>query len=330
MCPHWSGLSSCLTAPPAAHCVNLPIGGKLRPGYLTAVQQRSDLVADGAAIRITKHDGEGHGWAMASRQPDARLNPYVIDYQGYRESAAAPMRRLQAPFAGVPMIVTFGPAIDIINGDAPESRASYRSFLAGLHDVHVFTEYLGEQRGFQVNFTLLGAYRFLRLTMSEIANRCLDLGDLIGAEAVRLSERMQQAPDWPARFDLMDRFLLSRIDEGRPMAPDVAWALRALERSHGARSIGALTRALGCSRKHLIQRFHAQVGLSPKAVSGILRFARAVDGIAGGDEQGWADLALSCGYSDQAHFSRDFRRYAGRTPTEFRASLLPPGGGVSG
>ena len=41
------------------------------------------------------------------------------------------MRRLQAPFAGIPMIVTFGPSIDIINGDRPAERGLYRSFLAG-------------------------------------------------------------------------------------------------------------------------------------------------------------------------------------------------------
>lgn len=288
----------------------------------------------GAAIHIARHDGEGQSWALASRLPDSRLRPYVTDYQGYREHAAMPMRRLQAPFAGIPMIITFGPSIDIINGDAPAARGRHRSFLAGLHDVHVFTEYRGAQRGFQVNFTLLGAYRFLARTMSDIANRCLDLGDLLGGEAELLAERLQEAPDWRARFDLMDCFLLERIGAGRAMAPDVAWALAALERSHGARSIGALSRALDCSRRHLIQRFHAQVGLSPKAVAGILRFGHAVDSIraaAGQDDgQGWAGLALACGYSDQAHFSRDFRRYSGRTPTEFRAALLPGGGGVAG
>ncbi|HWA47779.1 MAG TPA: AraC family transcriptional regulator [Dongiaceae bacterium] len=114
------------------------------------------------------------------------------------------------------------------------------------------------------------------------------------------------------------------------MSPDIAWALRALQESKGGRTIGALTRALGCSRRHLIQRFHAQVGLGPKAVAGILRFEHAVETIRSADEQSWADLAIACGYYDQAHFNRDFRRYSGRTPTEFRAALLPDGGGVAG
>jgi hypothetical protein len=126
----------------------------------------------------------------------------------------------------------------------------FRSFLAGVHDVHVFTEYEDEQVGFQVNFTLLGAYRFLNITMSDIANRCLDLGDLLGdAEAKRLADSLHDAADWPARFDLMDGFLLERLRRGRPMSPDVAWALKSLQASHGARSIGALSRDLACSRR---------------------------------------------------------------------------------
>jgi AraC-like DNA-binding protein len=287
-------------------------------------------MADGSGVSISRHDGEAQSWAMAARAPDPRLRSCVIDYVGYRESAREPMRRLQAHFAGIPMILTFGPDIDIINGDRPAARDTHRSFLAGLHDVHVFTEYRGDQRGFQVNFTLLGAYRLLNVTMSELANRCIDVGDLMGDETPRLIDRLHGAPDWPARFEIMDQFLLQRLSAGRATSPDIAWALKALQESRGSRSIGALTRELGCSRRHLIQRFHAQVGLSPKSVAGILRFEHAVQTIRDADEQSWADLAVACGYYDQAHFNRDFRRYSGRTPTEFRAALLPDGGGVAG
>lgn len=289
------------------------------------------MPADSSGVQIQVHRSDAYSWAMATRAPDPRLKPYVTGYTGYREQAAGPMRRLQPPFDGIPMIVTFGPSIDIINGDRPKQRRPFRSFLAGLHDAHVFTEYEGAQMGFQVNFTLLGAYRFLNITMSDIANRVLDLGDLLGdAEADRLADSLQDAGTWPARFDLMDRLLMRRLHGGRPMSPDVAWALKALQTSRGARSIGALSRDLSCSRKTLIQRFHAQVGLAPKAVAGILRFAHATQRIRAADEESWADLAVSCGYYDQAHFNRDFRRYSGRTPREFQAALLPGSGGIAG
>jgi AraC-like DNA-binding protein len=289
------------------------------------------MPADPSGVEVNLHRSDEHSWELMTRAPDPRLKLYVFDYWCYRERARTPMRRLQPPFAGIPLIVTFGPSIDIINGDRPTERGVFRSFLAGLHDVHVFTEYAGEQSGFQVNFTLLGAYRFLNITMSDVANCCVDLGDLLGdAEADRLADSLHDAGGWPARFDLMDGFLLERLRRGRPMSPDVAWALKSLQASQGARSIGALSRDLACSRKTLIQRFHVQVGLSPKAVASILRFAHAVERIRAADEESWADLAIACGYCDQAHFNRDFRRYSGRTPREFRASVLPDGGGIAG
>src|SRR5262249_60338582 len=137
-------------------------------------------------------------------------------------------------------------------------------------DGHGVTEYRGEQMGRQVNFTLLGAYRFLGITMSDIANRCVGLGDLLGdGEAHRLADRLCDAADWRRRFDLVDRFLLERLRLGRAMSPDVASALASLQVSHGARSIGALSRELSCSRKTLIQRFRAEVGLGPKAVANV-------------------------------------------------------------
>jgi AraC-like DNA-binding protein len=31
-----------------------------------------------------------------------------------------------------------------------------------------------------------------------------------------------------------------------------------------------------------------------------------------------ADVAMSCGFADQSHFSREFRAHFGRTPREYR------------
>ena len=36
-----------------------------------------------------------------------------------------------------------------------------------------------------------------------------------------------------------------------------------------------------------------------------------------------ADIALQCGFADQSHFSREFRRQFGRTPREYREYYRP-------
>ena len=93
-----------------------------------------------------------------------------------------------------------------------------------------------------------------------------------------------------------------------------AWSR--LQETSGRIRIGQLARELGCSRRLLETQFKDDVGLSPKTVARLVRFAsvrRHIDQ----DRHRWADIAHEHGYCDQAHLNRDFRDLAGTTPTEF-------------
>jgi AraC-like DNA-binding protein len=237
------------------------------------------------------------------------------------------LRRIEVPHDATVLILNFGPRLLI---EGPRGAARYRSFFAGLHEAHVTTETAGEQRGVQINLTPIGAYRLLGRPQSELANRVAGLDDLFGSAAERYVERLQEAPDWTARFALVDAFLLRRIAAAAPVLPEVAATWQRLRESGGNAVIGAIADDIGWSRKRLIERFRGQIGLTPKAAGRLLRFHRATALIARPDRPGWAEIAYRCGYYDQAHFIRDFRQFAGRTPTAYRRSLLPDSGGVAG
>ena len=89
--------------------------------------------------------------------------------------------------------------------------------------------------------------------------------------------------------------------------------------------IGDLTTALGCSRKHLVSQFRDQVGLPPKQVARVLRFESVVRALGDARPRSWTEVAMGAGYYDQAHLIRDFNEFAGCTPTEFVARMLPTG-----
>lgn len=76
--------------------------------------------------------------------------------------------------------------------------------------------------------------------------------------------------------------------------------------------------------------FRDQVGVPPKTLARIFRFERACARIRRAGNEGWGEIALACGYYDQAHFNRDFREFAATTPTEYMAARLPDGIGISG
>ncbi len=262
-------------------------------------------------------------WEAIRRGPDARLRGAVLSYTGYVEHAAAPMRRLEVPFAGIPLILSLGPSL-LVDG------VRHRSFVAGLGDTATLTEYAGEQRGIQVDLTPLGARRLLGLPMSELARRVVALEDVIGALAPRLVERLHDAAGWEARFALLDDVLLGRLAGARPVAPEIEHAWVRLKRADGAVAVATLAAEVGWSRRHLGARFQHDVGLPPKAVARILRFERVTRTLRAGCGGALADIAYACGYADQAHLNRDFRAFAGTTPTAFVARLLPGGAGVAG
>jgi AraC-like DNA-binding protein len=288
------------------------------------------LTADTGRTHIVRHRSARGRWEMAFGTPDARLGAHVQGpYVGYVEQAAGPMRRQQVPFAGVPLIISFGPTIGILDPRHPAPGQPYRSFVAGLYDHFVVTEYSGAQHGVEVIFTPIGAARFLGLPLGELVNRVIDLDDLLGPVVKRLAAQLAEAPGWSARFAILDRFILARLADARPVAPFVAWAWQQLAESDGARPIGALAAEIGCSRKHLIHGFREELGLPPKTVARILRFQRATDLIKRGKGVRWAEIALACGYYDQAHLIRDFREFADSTPREFLRRHLPDSGGVA-
>jgi AraC-like DNA-binding protein len=267
-------------------------------------------------------------WEVLTRAPHPALAAWVRRYQGYREWSARPFCRRVAPSGTVALIVSFGDPIRVLDG---ATRGTHVSFVAGLDERAALTEYTGHQHGVEVNLTPPGAYMLLGLPMHEVAGRCVALEDALGRDGRELPERLAAAGGWEARFALLDRLLAGRLAAARPASPDVVRAWTLLERSHGRVTVEALARELRCSRRHLAARFREQVGLPPKTVARVLRFERATALLCAGDGRpDWARVAAECGYFDQSHFNRDFKAFAGVTPTTYAAALLPGGLGVAG
>ena len=82
--------------------------------------------------------------------------------------------------------------------------------------------------------------------------------------------------------------------------------------------IEAAVQRSGLSHRHFVALFRRAVGLAPKAYSRVLRFQNALRAARSGKADSWAGIAHDAGYSDQAHFTRDFVEFAGVTPSAYR------------
>jgi AraC-like DNA-binding protein len=74
----------------------------------------------------------------------------------------------------------------------------------------------------------------------------------------------------------------------------------------------------GYSHRRFIELFRRTLGLTPKLYCRVLRFQEALERGAATRAASWVDVALDAGYSDQAHFNREFLEFAGVTPGQYR------------
>lgn len=251
---------------------------------------------------------------MRRRLPDPRLQGIVSDICGYREMTPGHMRNVEYASLTVPLVISFAEPFAIGLGKAPGDNDRFASFAAGLFAGPVVIESFGGACCVQVNFTPLGARRFFGLPMSELADSMVVLDDVLGAQGLALREKLGNAPDWTARFDMAEAFVTARLENAAETPLEIAWAYDRIIASGGRTRIGSIAERLGWSRKHLAGSFSNAIGIGPKTLSRIVRFNRAL-GLSRQPTADWADIAADCGYADQAHLVREFRDLAGETPT---------------
>lgn len=267
---------------------------------------------------------------MAYGLPARVLLPLVRHYCGYEEISPALLSRREVPSGDVTLILSLGPTLRVRDVATPASSGrTLGSFVASLHESAVVTEYSGHQHGVEVSLTPLGAYQLFGVAMHELTNQVVDLVDVWGRDAESLAERLHGVRRWDARFDLLDAFFARRVASAREPSGEVAWAWRELRQSHGRVAIRDLVEELGWSHRRLIADFREQIGLPPKTLARVLRFDQVVRRLRAEGGGSFAQIAMDCGYFDQAHLNRDFREFAGTTPGAYANQLLPDGGGVS-
>lgn len=160
------------------------------------------------------------------------------------------------------------------------------------------------------------AGRFLGIAPRELTDRFAPLEDLWGRRGRGLHERLLEAASSGEYLRLLSGSL--PVPDGGENAFH-----RALHLLDGNLSLNEVARAANLSPRQFRRRCFEETGLTPKHLSRVLRFQRALRLLRHAQERGWAHLAAECGYYDQAHLIRDFREFAASTPTGLTGGDVP-------
>lgn len=257
-----------------------------------------------------------------TRRPAPALAPFLDRYVGYRLEGFAPGLHRGLPSRHLTFIVSIGPPIDVVaQTDPAQAPSRYRSVISGLQAAPALIAHDGSSEGVALELTPIGCRALFGMPGSELWNTSLELDDLAGPVGAELWERLQLAPTWADRFAACDH-VLGRLLTGDSVEPALARSWQLLAASAGTRPVSEIAATIGWTRQHFARRFAGEFGLSPKLAARVVRFDRARR-LLQAPFLSIAQVALACGYYDQAHLTRDFTELAGVPPARLLADDLP-------
>ena len=159
------------------------------------------------------------------------------------------------------------------------------------------------------------AQALLGLPADELAGQHVSLEDIWGSHAGLAHEQLLAAATPREALRRLEALLLQRLGAGPAQGahPVILQALRQFDAGMGVED--AVARS-GYSHRQFIRLFSQAVGLGPKLYCRLQRFQKSLPLLQG--PLGLAAVAAEAGYSDQPHFNREFREFAGLTPEQYR------------
>jgi AraC-like DNA-binding protein len=154
----------------------------------------------------------------------------------------------------------------------------------------------------------------LGMPASELLNRSVVLPDLWDSTASAQFLQVADKTTLSAQIQAMEAVLIRHMAHARPVDTTVRAAIRWMAR-HPRGQVDQLSKWLGISSRQLQRRFAISAGYGPRMFQSVLRFQRLLnEARRTGAPRSLAHLAAHAGYSDQAHMTREVRRFASGSP----------------
>jgi AraC-like DNA-binding protein len=265
--------------------------------------------AAGRARAVLHNPVAGTAFWLHRFAPDPVLAPFVDLYWTVRWDlrGRAPVDQRVLPHPVVHLVVGRG-----------------RPAIQGIIRGH-FTQPLRDQgRAIGAAFRPGGFHPYLRAPVATLTDRRFpveELLDWIDPEA--LEREVFAAPDDAGMAAALEAALRVRVPERDPLAEEVGRMVERVAADPTMTRVEGLAERLGLSVRRLQRLFERYVGIGPKWVIRRYRLHEAAQRAAEGTGQNWAALASELGYSDQAHFTRDFTALVGTSPARYAKRAAP-------
>ena len=249
--------------------------------------------------------------------PQKPLSHYVAHFYYSAGYTPPPGKERVLPSGSAQLIINLGGTFfRHFNEKDSDGITSDAAIIAGVNSRYIFLDPQTRLSTIGAVFKPGGIQALLGYPATEFLNQTASLADVIGGDIAALRQCLIAKNTSQHKFRLLESFLMQQAGSSDRLNAGIQRAVQLLH-NHPGRSISAIAETIGYSRRQLSTLFRQAAGIAPKEYARIQRFQKALKSIRSCSSPTWSHLALSCGYYDQSHFNRDFKRLSDLTPTQY-------------
>lgn len=247
--------------------------------------------------------------------PNGRLRAIVSHFVVSEQSNASIYKVL--PWTGPVLGFQYSGQLSVVSEQHTASLSI--AGITGLADSYKVFSNSAHIGTILVYFTETGLSQLTKCPIIHFFNQSISLENIFDRNRItEVTERLSEADSDLKRIAVIEQFLLSGLKES---APDklVAAAAKLIREKEGNIQIGLLSNILYSSASVLERRFKQVIGATPKKFASLVRINRVLDELK--TKKPVITICHEYDFFDQAHFIKDFKRYTGDTPEDFRRLL---------
>lgn len=189
--------------------------------------------------------------------------------------------------------------------------------LIGLYSIPYKVNFKGTVNVFGIRFKPEGLHQVFGVPASELLENYADIESLSLRNLRDHCRKMREYDSVEEMINDTESFFRENLYGNKINLYYLNLATDLIRKTDGLVSVEELSSKVFISKRQLEREFKQKIGMSPKSYMKLARLNKVNRLIQTGKRVDLSDLSYICGYSDQAHFIRDFKKFTGEAPKMF-------------
>lgn len=251
-------------------------------------------------------------------RPSADLAPYIEYFWGgsFNTQSVKLFSQRVVPNGYVELIIHLSDLhCELLDSSTFNSSPDF--LLIGLYSLPYEVNFKGPVNVFGIRFKPEGLHQIFGVPTSELIENYVDIESLSMQKFRDHCKTMREQSGINKMISLTESFFRKNLSGNRINLYYLNLAAHLIRKSDGLITVEDLSSKVFISKRQLEREFKQKIGMSPKSYMQLARLNKVNRIIKEGKRVELGDIAYICGYSDQAHFIRDFKKFTGEAPKVF-------------